>query len=97
MISWAAFGGWLKGVPQWVWMAALAALGIYLIRRDGYRDGHKEAAHTIEDEIEEQTDERIKRVEKERRATADLNDAERLRLAAESKHNRGRLQRPPPD
>jgi hypothetical protein len=57
----------------------------------------KEAEAKVIEKIQEQTDDAIQRVEDERQRVADLNDSERLRLAAGSPHNRGRLQNPEAD
>jgi hypothetical protein len=82
---------------QWV-LGVFAAFSLYKIY-ERLRDNRirKEANAEIIEAIQEETDDAIERVEQERERVADLNDAERLRLAAESPNNRGRLQNPEAD
>ncbi|MEL6859315.1 MAG: hypothetical protein AAFO74_13090 [Pseudomonadota bacterium] len=91
MLSLSALWTWAKGVPEWVWMATAAALGIYLIRRDAYRDGHEDGADEVIEDIEESTNEAIERVERVERTTADLNREQLRKLAAGSRYNRTRV------
>jgi hypothetical protein len=83
-----------KRLPMWVWFVfALVMTGKYIqitSRKQGYEEGQEE----VLDQVEEQTSERIEAVEEVRRTTADLNELERLRLAGQSKNNRGRVQLP---
>ena len=87
----------LRVLPEWVWMAALAALGIYVIRRDAYRDGRKDGKRIVIDDIEESTNEAIERVERVERSTADLNREQLRELAAGSRYNRTSVQDAEPD
>jgi len=100
------------GYSIWLWFrsnpAAQAVAGVVAvyvafrlwlarkIRRER-EDAAKEAVEQVTEQIQEKTDEAIQRVEDERQRVADLNDSERLRLAAGSPHNRGRLQNPEAD
>lgn len=81
MLSFTAFTSWMRGVPQWVWLALLAAFGVAMIRRDAYRDGHREAERDIINDIEEQTHDRLERARAarasvEHRASDSLNDSQ---------------------
>ena len=93
------FFDWIANnkTAQWI-MGILTGLALYKAY-ERLRDNRirKEAKEQVLQDIEEQTDEAIERVEQERERVADLNDAERLRLAAGSPHNRGRLQNPKAD
>lgn len=93
-ILWKLFD-WIANnkTAQWV-LGILTLAGLYKAY-ERLRDNRirKEVKEQVFEQIEEQTDEAIERVEQERERTADLNDAERLRLASESPHNRGRLHR----
>lgn len=93
----SAAWAWGKGLPRWVWMAALAALGIYVIRRDAYRDGRKDGTRKVINDIEESTNEAIERVERVERSTADLNREQLRKLAAGSRYNRARVRDAEPD
>lgn len=49
----SALWGWVKGVPDWVWMAGLAMLGIHVVRQDARNDERdKQAARDAEARIE---------------------------------------------
>lgn len=91
MITWPALWTWLKGVPEWAWMAMVAAFGVFVIRRDAYQDGKQDGEIETIQEIEESTNEAIERVEEVQRTTADLNREQLRKLAAKSRHNRARL------
>jgi hypothetical protein len=100
------------GYGLWVWFrsnpAAQAVAGVvavYIafrlwlarkIRRER-EDAAEEAIKDVIETIEKDTDDAIQRVEDERQRVADLDDSQRLRLAAGSPHNRGRLQNPEAD
>ena len=60
------------------------------VRRSAKREGARE----VIDQIQEQTDERIERAEEARRTTEQLNADSLRELAAKSRNNRGRVQRP---
>jgi hypothetical protein len=88
---------WLKANPAAQWalgiVAAWLAFKLWLgakIRRE-----RADAAEDVIETIEKDTDNAIKRVEDDRRTTADLNDAELRKLARESPNNRGRLRSTP--
>ena len=94
---------WFKANPAAQWTAAIVAAYVTFrlwlaakIRRER-KDAADEATEEVIEAIEKETDNAIKRVEQERERVSDLNDAERLRLAAGSPHNRGRLHGPEAD
>ena len=98
MFLWKIFD-WFAANPAAQWAAGIGAGLVtfwgWISLRDRRRD--KETKRKVLDKIEEKTDEAVQRVEDERERVSDLNDAERLRLAARSPNNRGRLQDTPPD
>ena len=83
-----------KRLPVWVWVAVVLVMTGKYIQMTSHKRGYEEGQEEVLDQVEEQTDERIEAVEEVRRTTADLNESERLRLAGESKNNRGRVQLP---
>jgi hypothetical protein len=88
---------WAQAVAGVV--AVYVAFRLWLARkiRREREDAAEEAVQDVIKTIEKDTDDAIQRVEDERQRVADLNDSERLRLAAGSPHNRGRLQNPEAD
>lgn len=92
---------WANPVLRWV---VLVLTGLFVGRvwlwlRDKGRDKRvrKEITHEIIEDIQEQSDEAIQRVEDDRDAVARLNDEQLRKLATESQNNRGRLRRSPAD
>lgn len=83
-----------KKLPMWIWVAIVLLLTGKYIQITSHKRGYDEGQDEVLDQIEEQTDERIETVEEVRRTTADLNELERLRLASQSPHNRGRVPLP---
>ena len=102
MFLWKVFD-WFAKNPWAQWVAGLGALYItFRIWLSGKvrgerREARKEGREDVIDEIREQTDETIQRVEDERAATRDLNDNQLRELAAKSPHNRGRVPNPEAD
>jgi hypothetical protein len=94
---------WFQANPWAQWVAAgVAAYGAFRLWLAGKirgerKEARKEGREEVIEQIQEKTNEAVQRVEDERRATASLNDAERLRLAAKSPNNRGRMSRPETD
>lgn len=101
---------WMYGIFNWFaanpvarWVAGiaagLAAFWAFMTLRDRRirKEAKEEGKQEVIQEITEQTNEAVERVEDERERVADLNDAERLRLAAKSPNNRGRMSRPETD
>jgi outer membrane protein TolC len=94
---------WFKSNPAAQWAAGIVAayvtFRIWLSRKISREreDAAEEAVEEVIEAIEKETDDAIERVEQERERVSDLNDAERLRLAAGSPHNRGRLHSPQAD
>ena len=90
---------WFRSNPVAQWVAGIVAgyavfrLWLWRKIRRERQEAATEAERRVIETIEEKTDDAIKRVEDERRTTADLNDAELRRLAQNSPHNRGRLHR----
>lgn len=88
---------WFKSSPMAQGAAALgavlAAFWAFMTLRDRRirRQAKAEAKREVIEQIEEQTDEAVQRVEDERARVRDLNDAERMRLARESPYNRRRM------
>lgn len=89
----AAAWHWAKGVPQWVWLGLLGAMGIYLIRRDAYHDGKEDGAEEVARTIEELNNDAIERVERVERDTARLGPDELRQRAAASPYNRAAVRK----
>lgn len=81
------------------WIAGIIAAVFLLKTRDALRERQvkKRVKREVIDDIQEQTNERIEQAEDAGRTTADLNAEQLRRLAAQSPHNRGRVQRPRAD
>jgi hypothetical protein len=94
---------WFKANPAAQWVAGIVAayltfrLWLSAKIRSERKDAAEDATEEVIEAIEKETDDAIQRVEQERERVSDLNDAERLRLAAGSPHNRGRLHSPQAD
>lgn len=94
---------WLKNSPvaQGVAMAlgALGAFWAFMTLRDRRirSQAKREARQEVIEQIKEQTDEAIQRVEDERDRVRSLNDEQLRKLAAKDPNNRGRLQNPEAD
>jgi hypothetical protein len=94
---------WFKANPVAQWAAGIGAayvlFRIWLARKIGAarQEAATEAREEVIEQIEEQTDDAIQRVEDERAATRALNEQQLLDLAAKSANNRGRLRDTAPD
>jgi hypothetical protein len=94
---------WFRSNPAAQWAAGIGAayvlFRVWLSRKIGAarQEAATEAREEVIDQIEEQTDDAIQRVQDERDATRALNEQQLLDLAAKSPNNRGRVQNPAPD
>jgi flagellar biosynthesis/type III secretory pathway M-ring protein FliF/YscJ len=102
MFLWKIFD-WFAANPLAQWFAGIVAAYVTFrlwlgarLRRER-KEARKEGREDVIDEIEEQTDEAIQRVEDERDAVRSLNEQQLRDLAAKSPHNRGRVQNPEAD
>lgn len=94
---------WFRANPVAQWVAGIGGAYVlfrfWLARKIGAarQEAATEAREEVIEQIEEETDDAIQRVEDERDVTRALNDQQLLDLAAKSPNNRGRLQNTPPD
>jgi hypothetical protein len=94
---------WFKANPAAQWVAGIGGayvlLRVWLARKIGAarQEAATEAREEVIQQIEEQTDDAIQRVEDERDATRALNEQQLLDLAAKSPNNRSRLRDTAPD
>lgn len=94
---------WFRANPVAQWVAGIGGayvlFRLWLARKIGAarQEAATEAREEVIEQIKEETDDAIQRVEDERDVTRALNDQQLLDLAAKSPNNRGRLQNTPPD
>lgn len=88
--------GWFARNPIAQAVAGIFA-AVFLWKANNWhvrRGAKREGAREVIQDIQEQTNERMERAEEARSATADLNAEQLRKLAATSRNNRGRVQRP---
>jgi len=94
---------WLQSNPAARWAAgiggALALFWGWMTLRDRRirSQAKQEARREVIEQIQEKTDEAVKRVEDDRARVRDLNDEQLRKLLAKDRNNRGRLPEPPSD
>jgi ABC-type nickel/cobalt efflux system permease component RcnA len=82
----AGFGNWLKGIPEWVFVVVLAAIGIYVVRQDARSEGraegkresderHRAASEAKDEAIRERAEEHEEIANNARRHTGDYGDS----------------------
>jgi hypothetical protein len=85
MAALAGFGNWLKGVPEWVWIVFLAAIGVYVVRQDARNEGreegkresderHRAASEAKDRAIMERAEDHVETVESARRNVGSYGD-----------------------
>ena len=85
MAALVGLGNWLKGIPEWVWIVFLAAIGVYVVRQDARNEGreegrresderHRAAAEAKDRAIMERAEDHVETVESARRNVGGYDD-----------------------